>query len=55
MRDEGIKLMVSLNGVGEQHDAQRPTVNGGPSFRFSEQTISTADPPRPPRRTCRSP
>jgi uncharacterized protein len=40
MRDEGIKLMVSLDGVGEQHDAQRPTVNGGPSFRFVERTIS---------------
>ncbi len=40
MRDEGIKLMVSLDGVGKQHDAQRPTLNGGPSFRFVERTIS---------------
>jgi uncharacterized protein len=40
MRDQEIKLMVSLDGVGEQHDAQRPTVNGGPSFRFVERTIS---------------
>jgi uncharacterized protein len=36
----GVQIMISLDGVGAQHDAQRPTVNGKPSFRFVERTIS---------------
>jgi uncharacterized protein len=37
---EGIRVMISLDGVGEQHDAQRPALNGGPSFRMVERGIS---------------
>jgi uncharacterized protein len=36
---EGIRVMISLDGVGEQHDIQRPFANGRPSFRLVERTI----------------
>jgi uncharacterized protein len=36
----GIRIMISLDGVGAAHDEQRPFVNGRPSFRFVEKTIS---------------
>jgi uncharacterized protein len=32
--------MVSLDGMGGQHDAQRPFVNGKPSFAYVERTIA---------------
>ncbi|MBX3058530.1 MAG: SPASM domain-containing protein [Anaerolineae bacterium] len=35
----GIKLMVSLDGVGEVHDRQRPYRNGDPSFAHLEHTV----------------
>jgi uncharacterized protein len=35
----GIKVMISLDGIGDQHDVQRPFVSGRPSFRFVERTI----------------
>jgi uncharacterized protein len=35
----GIRVMISLDGLGDQHDLQRPFVNGRPSFRFVERTI----------------
>jgi uncharacterized protein len=37
---EGIRVMISLDGVGEQHDVQRPFANGKPSFLFVERTIA---------------
>ena len=37
---EGIRVMISLDGVGEQHDRQRPTINGRPSFPLVERTIA---------------
>jgi uncharacterized protein len=40
LRAEGIKVMISLDGVGEMHDAQRPSVNGKPSFRLVERGIA---------------
>lgn len=40
LKDEEIRLMISLDGVGEQHDVQRPFVNGKPSFRFVDATIT---------------
>jgi uncharacterized protein len=40
LKAEGIRVMISLDGVGEKHDAQRPFVNGRPSFHRVEQTIS---------------
>ncbi len=36
---DGIRIMISLDGVGELHDAQRPFVSGKPSFQFVERTI----------------
>ena len=35
----GIKVMISLDGIGDQHDIQRPFTGGRPSFRFVERTI----------------
>ena len=40
MLAHGIRLMISLDGVNEHHDAQRPFVNGQGSFRYVEQTRS---------------
>jgi uncharacterized protein len=37
---EGIRVMISLDGLGDQHDIQRPFANGKPSFRFVERTIA---------------
>ena len=31
--------MISLDGIGDQHDAQRPFPAGRPSFRLVERTI----------------
>jgi uncharacterized protein len=40
LKCENIGLMISLDGVGEQHDVQRPSVNGKPSFHLVERTIA---------------
>lgn len=40
LKAEDIKVMVSLDGVGEQHDRQRPTINGRASFPLVEATIA---------------
>lgn len=40
LKAEGIKVMISLDGIGDSHDAQRPFANGKPSFRFVERTIA---------------
>ena len=40
LKAEGIRVMISLDGVGSRHDAQRPFVNGKPSFKFVEKTIA---------------
>jgi uncharacterized protein len=40
LKCEGIRVMVSLDGVGARHDAQRPFVNGRASFPFVERTIA---------------
>lgn len=39
LKDRDIRVMISLDGVGAAHDAQRPTVNGRPSSRMVERTI----------------
>ena len=39
-KSEGIRVMISLDGVGDQHDIQRRFINGKPSFHLVEQTIS---------------
>lgn len=40
LRDEAIKVMISLDGVGDQHDVQRPFATGKPSFHLVERTIA---------------
>lgn len=40
LKAEGISVMISLDGVGSLHDAQRPTLNGKPSFQLVERGIS---------------
>jgi uncharacterized protein len=39
LKAEGIRVMISLDGVGDTHDAQRPFISGKPSFRLVERTI----------------
>jgi uncharacterized protein len=40
LKADGIRVMISLDGLGGQHDTQRPFVDGRPSFPFVERTIS---------------
>jgi uncharacterized protein len=40
LQSEGIRLMISLDGIGRQHDDQRPFANGRASFHFVERTIA---------------
>lgn len=39
LKAERIQVMISLDGVGAQHDIQRPFANGKPSFHLVERTI----------------
>jgi uncharacterized protein len=39
MKTRGIRLMISLDGVGEYHDQHRPFVNGKGSFKHAERTL----------------
>jgi len=39
LKDEQIRVMISLDGIGDQHDRQRPFASGRPSFRFVDATI----------------
>jgi len=34
-----IDVMISLDGIGSSHDAQRPLLNGGNSFRYVMRTV----------------
>jgi uncharacterized protein len=40
LRREDIKVMISLDGIGDQHDVQRPSITGKPSFHLVERTIA---------------
>jgi uncharacterized protein len=40
LKAEGIRVMISLDGLGERHDAQRPFASGKPSFHLVERTIA---------------
>lgn len=40
LKQRNIKVMISLDGVGECHDQQRPFVNGKGSFAFVDRTIT---------------
>lgn len=42
IRDAGIRLMISLDGLGSEHDAQRPLANGAPSAALVQRTIQRA-------------
>jgi uncharacterized protein len=39
LAEREIAVMVSLDGIGAAHDAQRPTVGGRPSFTMVERSI----------------
>lgn len=39
LKDHDIKLMISLDGVGEWHDQQRPMKGGGRTFALVEYTV----------------
>lgn len=39
-KQAGIRVMVSLDGIGAQHDVQRPFPSGRPSFHLVERTIT---------------
>jgi uncharacterized protein len=39
MQEMGLRLMISLDGVGAYHDGQRPFVNGHGSFYLLERTL----------------
>lgn len=39
LKARDIRVMISLDGIGEAHDAQRPTVGGKPSFARVVRTI----------------
>lgn len=39
LKARDIRVMISLDGLGEHHDVQRPFVNGRPSFGHVERTI----------------
>lgn len=41
LKAERIQVMISLDGIGDLHDIQRPFASGKPSFRFVEQTIGS--------------
>src|SRR5207253_490641 len=42
LRDAGIRLMISLDGVGAAHDSQRIFANGRGSFSLVERAIARA-------------
>lgn len=42
LRDLGLRLMISLDGPAEVHDAQRPTAGGRPSFAAVAAGIANA-------------
>ena len=46
LAENDVKLMVSLDGVEEVHDRQRPLKNGGGSFQFIVHTIDNILLPR---------
>jgi uncharacterized protein len=41
LKAESIRVMISLDGIGDTHDAQRPFASGRPSFRQVERTIAS--------------
>lgn len=39
LKERDISVMISLDGIGSAHDAQRPTLNGKPSSALVKRTI----------------
>lgn len=39
LKAEGIRVMISLDGIGDVHDSVRPLVSGRPSFHHVKRTI----------------
>lgn len=39
LKAEEIRVMISIDGLGAEHDAQRPLTGGRPSFTFVRRTI----------------
>ncbi len=39
LKTHDIRVMISLDGIGDHHDRQRPFASGKPSFHFVERTI----------------
>jgi uncharacterized protein len=39
LKAEGIRVMISLDGIGDVHDSVRPLISGRPSFRHVMRTI----------------
>lgn len=40
LKADDIRVMISLDGIGEQHDIQRPFASGKPSFHHVDRTIA---------------
>lgn len=40
LKADGIRVMISLDGIGDQHDIQRPFASGKPSFHHVDRTIA---------------
>jgi uncharacterized protein len=40
LKQRNIRVMISLDGIGEDHDKQRPLVNGMGSFRLVDRAIT---------------
>ncbi len=39
LKAQGIRVMISLDGIGEVHDSVRPLISGRPSFRHVIRTV----------------
>jgi radical SAM additional 4Fe4S-binding domain len=39
LKERHIRVMISLDGIGEYHDRQRPFKQGQPSFKYVDKTI----------------
>jgi len=46
LKENNIKLMLSLDGVGEWHDQQRPMKGGGRTFAYVQNTVDKVLRPR---------
>lgn len=40
MRERDMRVMISLDGIGQAHDSQRPFAGGCPTFKHVEETLN---------------